>query len=615
RALLARAHTRACGSPVAPQDIDYVEAHGTGTALGDPIEAGALGARLGAGRDSDKPLLIGSVKTNIGHLEAAAGIAGFVKTVLALHRDEIPPSLHFQRPSPHIDFEALGLRVAADPEPWPRYSGTATAGVSAFGFGGTNAHVVLQEHQPPARPAPHGDTGAEERRARDQSRDREGRAPALLLLDGPTEDRTREYAARLAEWLGTPRGRATHPYDLGRTLTGRTGRGRFRAAVVAGGACEAAEALSAYAEGRPTPLAGIGDGQLALRHTGGPVWVFSGYGSQWPGMARRLLAAEPAFAAAVDRLEPLLRAHAGLSLREHLRPEAELATTDVVMPVLFGIQVALAELWRAHGVEPAAVVGHSMGEVAAAVAAGGLDAEDGARVIALRSRLLARLTGGAMAAVELAAAEVRALAERFPTVELAVHASPTQCVVTGSDQDIDGIVRHVTERGGLARALPVTVAGHSPHVDPLLPELTAGLADLCPQAPAVPFYSTVLDPTVLDPTVLDSSRDPAAPEPPVFDADYWAANLRRPVRFAQAVTAAAEDGHRTFVEISPHPTQLHPLSETLRAADAGASLLVPTLRRDGDDARTFRTALATLYAHGAEPRTGELHPGGLGAVR
>ncbi|WP_043262094.1 ketoacyl-synthetase C-terminal extension domain-containing protein, partial [Streptomyces sp. e14] len=209
RALLEAAHR-------APADVDYVEAHGTGTPLGDPIEAGALGAVLGAGRSPDRPLLIGSVKTNLGHLEAAAGITGLIKTVLSLHHGRIPPHLHYTTPNPHIDPERLGLRVVTATEPWPRYSGTARAGVSAFGFSGTNAHVALREHRPATRPKP----------------PRPADRPAVLLLDAPTEDRLRDQARELADWLAGPAARAVRPADLGRTLAGRTGRGCRRLAVV-----------------------------------------------------------------------------------------------------------------------------------------------------------------------------------------------------------------------------------------------------------------------------------------------------------------------------------------------------------------------------------------------
>ncbi|NGN70034.1 acyltransferase domain-containing protein, partial [Streptomyces sp. A7024] len=588
RALLQEAYAKGVG----PSDVDYVEAHGTGTPLGDPIEAGALGRVLGPGRDADRPLLLGCAKSNLGHLEAAAGIAGLIKTVLALHHDEIPPHLHFTRPSPHIDFDALALRVVTDSEPWPRYSGTATAGVSAFGFGGTNAHVVLTEYRAgsgrvPAQRGP----GAQGSR-----NSRHARTPAIALLDAPSPARLRADAADLGRRLAAPGPlRRARPQDVARTLAGRIGRGRHGAAVVTRDAAELAEAFSHLAEGRPHPAvltASVG----RVPQGSGPVWVFSGYGSQWPGMARRLLQDEPAFAAELDRLEPLLQRHAGLSLRAHLDPEADLTRPSVVQPVLYGIQVGLAALWRSYGVQPAAVIGHSMGEIAAAVAAGVLTTESGALIVGARSRLLDGLQGGAMAVVGRSEPQVRALLPEESSVHVAVHASPEQCVVTGAAEEIEALVARVTEDGGLARALPAKGAGHSPQIDPLLAPLTEELGEIQHTAPACGFYTTVRD-------------DPRTAGP--FDAAYWAANLRRPVRFSQAVTAAAEDGHRVFVEISPHPTQLHPLAETLTAAGAGDdSLVLPTLRRGGDDAFAFRSNLATLVLTGTriDPRT--LHPDG-----
>ncbi|MDT0306370.1 beta-ketoacyl synthase N-terminal-like domain-containing protein [Streptomyces sp. DSM 44917] len=580
RALLAEAHLGL--GPVTPAEVDYVEAHGTGTELGDPIEAAALGGALGRWRDPDRPLLIGSAKTNVGHLESAAGIVGFIKTVLALHHDEIPPQLHFSEPSPYIDFDALGLRVVTDSEPWPRYSGTATAGVSAFGFGGTNAHVVLQEYRP-RRPV--GRTAA-----------RQGEeAPAVVLLDAPNEARLREDAGELSAWLAGPGGRRRPVADLARTVTGRAGRGRHAAAAVARSTPELAEALAALAAGEPHPALVTGRPGAGSAAARGTVWVFSGYGSQWPGMGQRLLAAEPAFAEAVERLEPLLQRHAGLSLTEHLRPEAEFEVPSVVMPVIFGMQVALADLWRSYGLAPSAVVGHSMGEVAAAVVAGALDAETGTRVIATRSRLLDGLSGGAMAVIGLSEEGVRGMAPEPTSVQVAVHSSPEQCVVTGSAEDIERLVARVSAFGGLARPLAsARGAGHSPQVEPLLGPFAERLGEIASTAPSCRFYSTVLE-------------DPRAV--PAFDTAYWSANLRRPVRFTQAVTAAAADGHRVFVEVSPHPTQLHPLTETLRAAGAEGALVLPTLRRGADDAVAFRSGLATLAVHGASLPPRALHPG------
>ncbi|MFE0465258.1 acyltransferase domain-containing protein, partial [Kitasatospora sp. NPDC058965] len=383
--------------------------------------------------------------------------------------------------------------------------------------------------------------------------------------------------------------------DVARTLAGRTGRGPCRAVVVAADVAQAAAALAALAEQRPHPALVLPAAARPAR-TDRPVWVFSGYGSQWAGMGRRLLLVEPAFAAAVDRLEPLLLGEAGLSLRQHLGDDVELTRPGVVQPVLFGVQLALAELWRSYGVEPATVIGHSMGEVAAAVVAGALTEQDGARVIAVRSRLLDRLSGGAMAAVGCPADEVGRLTADLTTVQVAVHASPEQSVVTGTGDEIEELLRRVAARGLLARSLGVAGAGHSAQVDPLLEPLTAQLTGLAPGEPRVPCYGTVLD-------------DPR--QAPSFDAAYWAANLRRPVRFEQAVRAAAQDGHRSFLEVSPHPTQLLPLADTLRAVGVPDPVLLAALRRDpDDDALAFRRALAAALAEGVPLDPRALHPGG-----
>ncbi|WP_149824079.1 type I polyketide synthase [Streptomyces tailanensis] len=559
QALLTTVYARA---GLSPAHIDHVEAHGTGTPLGDPIEAGALAGVLGAGRDPDQPLLLGSVKGNLGHLESAAGIAGLVKTVLALHHDLIPPSLHCGEGSALDD---VRLRVVAESEPWPRYGGTATAGVSGFGFGGTNAHAVLEEWRPGALSPP---PPAEEPSAR------------LHLLSDVDIARLRDTAGRLADWLRTPEGSAAHPADVARTLAGRAGRGPVRAAIVARSGAELDDGLGELARGRPHARVLTGDRDVIGR---GPVWVFSGYGSQWAGMGRRLLAEEPAFAAAVEKLDAQLAPECGLSLYDQLASGEDLdldrlERLEVAQPVLFGLQLALAELWRAYGVEPAAVIGHSLGEVAAAVCAGALEVPDAARVVAVRARLLSGLLGGAMAVVDLDDTELSALERDFPGVHVAVHSSPGQKVVTGEEAAVARLVDRLEREGRTARSMRVVGAGHSPQVEPLLAELTDALSDIQGVHPRVLVYSTVLD-------------DPRGDC--VFDAAHWAANLRRPVRLDRAIAAAAADGHTTFVEISPHPVLTRAITDT-----APGSLALGTLRRDGDEAAEFRTGVGTLYAAG-----------------
>ncbi|MDX3452772.1 type I polyketide synthase [Streptomyces sp. ME02-8801-2C] len=556
KALLATVYARA---GLAPAHIDHVEAHGTGTPLGDPIEAGALSAVLGAGRDPDQPLLLGSVKGNLAHLESAAGIAGLVKTVLALHHDTIPPTLHCAAGS-SLD-EGGRLRVVTECEPWPRYGGTATAGVSGFGFGGTNAHAVLEEWRPADTLPP--------------SRE-EGPVARLHLLSDVDTVRLRDTATRLADWLGTPEGHTAHPADVARTLAGRGGRGTVRAAVVAQDHAELAAGLRALGRGLPHERIVTGERDLVGR---GPVWLFSGYGSQWVGMGRRLLAEEPAFAAAVEKLDAQIAPECGLSLYEHLAHGGDLDRLEVAQPVLFGLQLALAELWRSYGVEPAAVIGHSVGEVAAAVCAGALEVSEAARVVTVRARLLSGLRGGAMAVVDIGDGELEALEREFPGVCVAVHSSPGQKVVTGEKSAVARLLRHLEQRGRTARALQVVGAGHSPQVEPLLPDLTDALADLRGNRPRVPVYSTVLD----DPH--DDS---------LFDAAHWAANLRRPVRLDRAVAAAAADGHTAFVEISPHPVLTRAVLDT-----APGALAIGTLRRDADSSAGFLAQVGALYCAGA----------------
>ncbi|MEV6444860.1 SDR family NAD(P)-dependent oxidoreductase, partial [Amycolatopsis sp. NPDC051716] len=548
---------------VDPSSVDYVEAHGTGTPLGDPLEAGALAAVLGAGRSPGRPLLLGSVKSNLGHLEGAAGITGLVKVVLAMTHRRLPPSLHFREPNPHIDF--TGLRVVASGTDWPRYAGTARAGVSAFGFGGTNAHVVVEEWPAAAFPPRAGDGG-----------------PQVFALSARSAEVLRARAGELADWLSD----GAAPLDaVASTLAHRRDHLPVRGAVVAESRAEVVEALRELAEGHERPnvafgafnapkatLGALNATKATLGRSGGSgvVFVFSGYGSQWSGMGRLLLRSEPAFRAEIEALDPVFRAEAGFSLREALEHELpDLAATQLA---LFGVQLALAALWRAHAVTPAAVLGHSMGEVAAAVVAGALDVASGLRVMAARARLLAQLDergGGAMALVELSPAE---LAE-FPDVTIAVYASPTQCTISGAADRVEAVVAHAEHLGRLAKRLPVGGAGHSAAVEPLLGPFRAAVAGLTPATPGIRCYSSVHD------------------EPPVFDVEYWAANLRRPVRFSQALAAAAADGHTVFVEISPHPV-------ALAAIEQSGGLGLPSASRRIDERTAFLTSLARLHVLG-----------------
>jgi len=552
QALLRQALTAA---RLAPSDIDYIEAHGTGTPLGDPIELEALG-QVFADRADSPPLMLGSVKTNLGHLEAAAGVAGFIKTVLSLRNGYIPRHLNFSELTPHASESAARMSVAATGGDWPVTGRPRRAGVSSFGVSGTNAHIVLE--QAPEDVAPECVTPP---------------PVSTLVVSGKSADRIAALAGVLADWVNGP-GSQVALADIAHSLNHHRTRHPRHATVCARDHTHAVAGLRALAAGESAVgLVNAHDGTCGP----GTVFLYSGQGSQWAGMGRQLLADEPAFAAAVAELEPDFVAQAGFSLQDLLSSGRALTGIEQIQPALVGIQLALTALWRSRGVEPDAVIGHSMGEVTAAVVAGVLTAAEGLKVIATRSRLMARLSGqGAMALLELDADAAEALIASHPRVTVAVYASPRQTVIAGPPGDIDELVALVAAQDRLARRVEVDVASHHPTIDPILPELQVELAGLAPKAPRIPIISTV---------------DKAGPAP-VFDAQHWVANLRNPVRFSQAVAAAGER-NSTFIEVSPHPLLTHAISDTLGEKHHHS---LGTLARDTDDTVTFQTNLNTTRA-------------------
>ncbi|NMD58561.1 type I polyketide synthase, partial [Tsukamurella columbiensis] len=560
--------TRALGE-VPASSVHFVETHGTGTALGDPIEFDALSRVYGSGEGR---CALGAVKTNMGHLEAAAGIAGFIKAVLAVHRGQVPPNLHFTRWNPAIDPAGTRLYVPTEADPWPSAGGPRRAAVSSFGLGGTNAHIVL-EQGPDAVPTA-------------QTGGAEPAGPHVVRIGGNSPGAVTARADALAGWL-QGKGAAADLGDVAHTVARQADGAPVTGAATARDRAGVVDALRALA---------AGDGRAGVTPVGarpkpGVVFVFSGQGSQWPGMGRRLLAEEPAFAAAVDRIEPEFAAQVGFSLRDTLASGEPVTGIDRIQPVLVGVQLALADLWRAHGIVPDAVIGHSMGEVTAAVVAGGLSVADGLRVIATRSALMRReLSGqGAMALLEMEAAAAEELLADHQGVSVAVVASPRQTVVAGPPERIDDVIAAVSARNLLARRVEVDVASHHATVDPILDELRAALSGLRPTAVTIPVLSTVR----------------AGEEAPVFDADYWADNLRQPVRFAPvAAGAAARFG--TLIEVSPHPVLTHALAEN-RPADREVVVL-PTLLRDEDDTVVFRAHRARLGGDAPAGRIIDLPP-------
>ena len=537
-----------------PSDIDYIEAHGTGTALGDPIELGALHQVFGE-RHGSAPLVLGSVKTNLGHLESASGIAGFIKTVLTVQHGYIPQHLHFTELTPNAVEGASKFTIAADGMDWPAVGRARRAGVSSFGVSGTNAHVVVEQAPTPEPVAPQPEP-----------------VITTLVVSGKSPARIASTAQTLADWM-ICEGAAVSLTDVAHTLNHHRTHHKTFATVSARDRAHAVAGLQALAAGQSA----IG---LVGPHEGlckpGTVFVYSGQGSQWAGMGRQLLADEPAFAAAVDELEPLFLEHMRYSLQQVLT-EGQRVTGDArVQPVLMGLQLALTALWRSYGVEPDAVIGHSMGEVTAAVVAGALSPGEGLRVIGTRSRLMSKLAGqGAVGLLEMDADAAEKLLADYPEVSLAGFLSPRQTVIAGSVAQVDAAINAVSAQERFARRVNMEVASHTALMDPILPELRSALADLTPKPPTIPFISTVADAT----------------ETPVLDADYWVANVRQPVRLHQAISVAAEQ-HATFIEISPHPTLTHAVTETLESVHHHS---VGTLSRKGDDTVSFHTNLNSTH--------------------
>ncbi|WP_448852618.1 polyketide synthase Pks13 [Corynebacterium sp. 335C] len=592
---------------VDPRDVDYVEAHGTGTILGDPIEASALGTVLGRGRDIDRPTLLGSAKTNFGHSEAAAGVAGVIKVVQAMRHDVLPPSLHFNGPNPYIDFDEGRLEVVEDAREWPEYSGRKIAGVSGFGFGGTNAHVVLASPKPAADGPRRAGAGAASRAdgtssgagsadgadapaAVDLGSAAADALPSLLPVSGLLPSRRRVAAGDLADWLEreNPAGLS----DVARTLASRS-RGRSAAVVSATSAEDATALLRRVADGSSAPGIVSADSPAAQ----GPVWIFSGYGSQHRKMGKELAELSPVFRATLERLDAVIRHEAGWSLLELIADDERNYDLESAQVGITAIQIAQADMMRALGARPAAVVGMSMGEIAAAYAAGGLSAEDAIRVACARARLMGEgeaMIGdsdaaGGMAMVELSVDGLDALLAEHPEfagIEPAVYAAPEMTTVGGPLEAIGRLCEHLTEQGKMARPLQVKGAGHTSALDPLLGELSYECSDLAPAPLAVPLFSSV-----------DRGRTYHAGET-VHDGDYVVRCTRGSVWFADAVERAVAAGYTTFLEFAPNPVALMPAMATAFAAGAQDVRLLHVAKRKEPAGQSLGHVLATLHAHG-----------------
>jgi acyl transferase domain-containing protein/NADP-dependent 3-hydroxy acid dehydrogenase YdfG/acyl carrier protein len=565
-------------------DIDAVEAHGTGTTLGDPIEAGALLSTYGRGRGDAAPLQLGSIKSNIGHTQAAAGVAGVIKMVLALEHERLPRTLHADDPSPHVDWDSGAVELLSEPREWRRNGRPRRAGISSFGMSGSNAHLILEE-APAPEPAPPPEPVA-----------RPGAAITgvhALPLSARSEPALREMAADLARHL-----RERPDLDLADvTYSLVTGRTLFahRAVVTGTDRVEVLDRLDALARGDGGK--GLAAGRAAA---GGPVFLFAGQGSRWVGVGADLLDSAPAFAASVRACEEALAPYLDWSIEDVLRgadgaPPIE--RVDILQPTLFALMVSLAALWRSFGVEPAVVVGHSQGEIAAAHVAGGLSLADAARIVALRSQSLVALVGkGAMAAVSIGAERAEELLAAWPgRMSLAAINGPRSVVVSGDFEPMSELLA-ICERDGVrAREIVAGGAGHSPQIEPLRERLLEGFAVIEPRAGTIPFRSTV----------TGAPLDTAA-----LDAVYWYRNLRQTVRLGPVVADLLEDGARTLVEISPHPALTVNLEEIIEASDEpGAVSVVGSLQRGEQDARRFAESLAAAHVAGADVAWERLHPG------
>ncbi|MBL1102638.1 type I polyketide synthase, partial [Streptomyces coffeae] len=601
--VLRQAYERA---GVDPAQVQYVELHGTGTPTGDPVEASALGAVLGAVRPADRPLAVGSAKTNVGHLEGAAGIVGFIKTALAIRHRELPPSLNYETPSPAIPLEALHLRVQHELGGWERPEERLVAGVSAFGMGGTNCHLVLvegpsQERTDPSdpqlrepdanapdtrepnacEPEPNAPDVGERARAGGSTTDRP--APTLpWLISGKTRTALRAQARRLRAYLREHP--APEPADIGFSLATTRADFPWRAAVLGADRDAFLTGLDALADGGIAPGLVHGTGPSGDR----PVFVFPGQGSQWAGMAVELLDSAPVFAARMRDCADALAPHVPWTPADVLRgaPGAPvLDGDDVVQPVLWAVMVSLAALWRSYGVEPAAVVGHSQGEIAAACVAGALSLEDAACVLAQRNHVTPALSGrGGMVSVALPLEDITGRLRQWgPRLTIAVVNSPRSVVVSGDLDALDELRTTLASEGVRVRRVPIDYASHSAQVDEVASALLESLPALAPRSTDIPFHSTVTG------GPLDTAG---------LDAEYWYRNLRHTVRFDRAVEGLLDQGHRIFIEMSPHPVLATGVAESAETLGHEA-VCVGSLRRDDGGPDRFLTSLAEAHVHGA----------------
>ena len=582
----------AANAGIGLDQVDVVEAHGTGTTLGDPIEAGALIATYGASRDSEHPLWLGSIKSNIGHTQAAAGVAGMIKMIAALNHDSLPPTLHADAPSPHIDWSAATVRLLTEPVPWPVTDHPRTAAVSSFGISGTNAHLILQQAPiPPAAPISSAEPVVE---------------PPLRIW--PISARTPAALAGQAQRLGQHL--IDHPdlditevaYSLASTRTHHPYRAAISTPVSAADPRQdVLTALNALAAGQPHPY--VTQHHYRPHQGGKTVFVFAGQGGQYPAMGAQLYQHHRVFARVFDECDQALRPYTGWSVRDVICQDSAAPSLDrveVVQPVLFAMMVSLAETLRSYAIVPDAVIGHSQGEIAAAYIAGALSLTDAAKVVALRAKALKSLGGtGTMASVLLGAPDLQPRLQPWGSaLSIAAVNGPSQTIISGETLAVEQFIAACDREGIQVRPIAVDYAAHSVAVEELREHLLGEWADLSPFPARTPLYSTAQSALSSDP--LDTAT---------MDADYWYRNLREPVRFYDCVAELLAKGEHTFVELSAHPVLAPAIIDTLISVEGRTqSAVITTLHRDRPDLDTVAAALAQLHTHGHSPSWSSLYP-------
>ncbi len=599
-AMLKRAYQQA---GIAPESVQYVEAHGTGTPIGDPIEAKALGKVLSANRPAGNECLIGSVKSNIGHLEAGSGIAGVIKAVLCLKHREIPPTLHFNAPNPDIPFEALQLRVPQTLEDWPASPQSPpilgemggkpklrVAGVNSFGFGGTNAHVVLQECPSTSFASGHGESAI--RQARYASTEKQealyplaSSSSFLIPLSARSESALQALVKQYDKFLtNDPEGKNVSLTDLAYSTRFHRSHHSHRLAMLVRNRKQLSNRLRAFANGENAP-----NTFYRQNTTEEPklLMVYTGMGPQWWGMGRELMAQEPVFRQAIEECDTIFTRIAGWSLLDVWGADKKVSRmheTQVAQPANFMLQVAITVLWKSWGITPDAVMGHSVGEIAAAYVSGALSLEDALRVVYHRSRLQQRVAGqGTMLAAGLSQQDANKLLAKYDQVSLAAINSPSSVTLAGEALILQNIAAELEEKWIFNRFLDVEVAYHSYQMAPLEHELRRSLAHLQPRAAHLPLYSTVLGKQI--------NGDE-------LDTAYWWQNVREPIQLARTIQAIREDEYHLFLEVGPHPVLAHSIKESLQATGTKGELL-SSLRRKKAEIPHMLASLAQLYTLGS----------------